>query len=48
VSVTRLEATYISNSPLIEQMYIYGSGLYSYLLAVVVPSAGGEPLTNDV
>ena len=40
VSVGRLEATYAGNSDLINQMYIYGSGLRSYLLAVVVPSEG--------
>ena len=40
VSVGRLEATYSGNSDLINQMYIYGSGLRSYLLAVVVPSEG--------
>ena len=40
VSVSRLEAVYSGSSPLIHQMYIYGSGLRSYLLAVVVPSPG--------
>ena len=45
VSVGRLEATYSGNSDLINQMYIYGSGLRSYLLAAVVPSEGesGHP-----
>lgn len=38
VSTSRLEATYAGNSDLIHQMYIYGSGLRSYLLAAVVPS----------
>ena len=40
VSVSRLEQDYIGSSPLIHQMFIYGSGLRSYLLAVVVPSPG--------
>ena len=40
VSVSRLEAIYQGSSALIHQMYIYGSGLRSYLLAVVVPSKG--------
>ena len=38
VSVGRLEATYAGNSDLINQMYIYGSSLRSYLLATVIPS----------
>ena len=38
MSTSRLEATYAGNSDLIHQMYIYGSGLRSYLLAAVVPS----------
>ncbi len=33
---------YAGNSDLIHQMYIYGSGLRSYLLAAVVPSKGGS------
>ena len=39
----RLEAVYAGSSPLIHQMYIYGSGLRSYLLAVVIPSPGAAP-----
>lgn len=40
VSISRLEVAYSGNSDLINQMYIYGSGLRSYLLAAVVPSEG--------
>ena len=36
----RLEATYLGNSDLIHQMYIYGSARRSCLLAAVVPSKG--------
>ena len=45
VSVGRLEALYSGSSQLIHQMYIYGTGLRSYLLAVVVPSEGAAPHT---
>ena len=37
VAVSRLEALY-STSPLIHQIYIYGSSERSFLLAVVVPT----------
>ncbi|SPM36796.1 oxidoreductase, partial [Mycobacterium rhizamassiliense] len=40
VAVSRLEALY-STSPLIHQIYIYGSSERSFLLAVVVPTEGG-------
>ena len=48
VSVSRLEAVYSGSSPLIHQMYIYGSGLRSYLLAVVIPSPGVAPHKGNV
>ncbi len=44
MSLSRLEATYVGNSGMIDQMHMYGSGLYAYLLAVVVPSAGKAPV----
>ena len=37
VATSRLEGLYVSRSPFIRQMYVYGNGLRSYLLAVVVP-----------
>ena len=40
VSLGRLEATYSGSTPVIDQIYIYGSSLHSHLLAVVVPSEG--------
>lgn len=38
VAVGPLETTYLVNSPLIEQIFLYGSSYRSYLLAVVVPN----------
>ncbi|MEG8182924.1 AMP-binding protein [Nocardia terpenica] len=38
VAVSKLEALYIS-SPLVRQMYVYGSSERAYLLAVIVPTA---------
>ena len=44
VSVSRLEQEYIGASAMIHQMFIYGTSVRSYLLAIVVPSAGAmEP-----
>lgn len=40
VAVGPLEATYLGNSSLIEQCFVYGSSYRSYLLAVVVPDIG--------
>ena len=40
VSLSRLEQEYIGVSGLIFQMFLYGNGLRSYLLAVIVPSPG--------
>jgi fatty acid CoA ligase FadD9 len=37
VSVSRLEELYVGGSPYIGQVYLHGSSLWSYLLAVVVP-----------
>jgi fatty acid CoA ligase FadD9 len=37
VATSRLEGLYASRSPFIRQIFVYGSGLHSYLLAVVVP-----------
>jgi fatty acid CoA ligase FadD9 len=37
VATSRLEGLYGSRSPFIRQIYIYGSGYHSYLVAVVVP-----------
>ncbi|MFT4055695.1 MAG: carboxylic acid reductase [Novosphingobium sp.] len=37
VAVGPLETTYLGNSALIEQIFLYGSSYRSYLLAVVVP-----------
>lgn len=37
VTISRLEAVYVA-SPLIQQVYVYGSSERSYLLAVIVPS----------
>jgi fatty acid CoA ligase FadD9 len=37
VSVSRLEELFVAGSPFIGQMFLHGSGLWSYLLAVVVP-----------
>lgn len=39
VSVSRLEGMYVSKSPFIEQIYIYGNSARAYLLAVLVPNA---------
>jgi fatty acid CoA ligase FadD9 len=39
VATTRLEGVYASGSPFLEQVFLYGNGLRSYLLAVVVPDA---------
>jgi fatty acid CoA ligase FadD9 len=38
VAVSRLEELFAAGSPYIRQMYLYGSSLWSYLLAVVVPA----------
>ncbi len=37
VATSRLEGLFASRSPFIRQVYLYGSGVRSYLLAVVVP-----------
>lgn len=37
VATTRLEGLFVSRSPFIRQMFIYGNGFHSFLLAVVVP-----------
>ncbi|WP_437677068.1 thioester reductase domain-containing protein [Sorangium sp. So ce131] len=37
VSTSRLEGIYAAMSPFIQQIYVYGSSLRAYLLAVVVP-----------
>lgn len=37
VATSRLEGLFASRSPYIRQIYVYGNGLRSYLLAVVVP-----------
>jgi fatty acid CoA ligase FadD9 len=37
VSVSRLEELYVAGSPFIGQIFLYGTSLWSYLLAVVVP-----------
>jgi fatty acid CoA ligase FadD9 len=37
VSVSRLEELFVAGSPFIGQMFLHGTGLWSYLLAVVVP-----------
>lgn len=37
VATSRLEGLYASRSPFIKQIFVYGSGMYAYLLAVVVP-----------
>ncbi|MBX3203457.1 MAG: thioester reductase domain-containing protein [Labilithrix sp.] len=37
VATSRLEGLFSSQSPFIRQIYLYGNGLRSYLLAVVVP-----------
>lgn len=37
VAVGPLETTYMGNSPLIQQIFVYGSSYRSFLLAVVVP-----------
>ncbi len=42
VSTSRLEELYAAGSPLVRQIFLYGSGLYAYLLAVVVPR-GAKP-----
>ena len=38
VATTRLEAIYASGSPFIGQIYLYGTGFHSFLLAVIVPN----------
>src|SRR6476661_7552013 len=46
VTVAKLEAVF-GNSPLVQQIYVYGNSAHSYLLAVVVPSE--EALaSNDI
>ncbi|RFD25186.1 oxidoreductase [Mycobacterium uberis] len=45
VTVAKLEAVF-GNSPLVQQIYIYGNSAYSYLLAVVVPTENALA-TND-
>jgi fatty acid CoA ligase FadD9 len=37
VSVSRLEELFVAGSPFIGQMFLHGTSLWSYLLAVVVP-----------
>ena len=41
VAPERLEMFYVNNSPLISQMYIYGSSLQTNVVAVVVPHQDG-------
>ncbi len=40
VSLWRLESYYAGGSGVIDQIYLYGSGVRSYLLAVIVPNLG--------
>ena len=40
VATSRLEGLYASRSSFIRQIYLYGNGLRSYLLALVVPDLG--------
>jgi fatty acid CoA ligase FadD9 len=42
VNVSRLEELYVGGSPFIGQVYLQGSGLWSYLLGVVVPEGGAD------
>ncbi len=42
VSTSRLEELFSANSPYIRQVYVHGSSLQSYLLAVVVPTGGAD------
>jgi fatty acid CoA ligase FadD9 len=42
VATSRLEGLYVSRSPFIRQMYIYGDGRHSYLLAVIVPDLAAD------
>ncbi|RDI54068.1 carboxylic acid reductase [Nocardia mexicana] len=46
VAVSRLEAAY-STSPLVEQIFVHGSGERAYLLAVIVPTAEALDLPRD-
>ena len=39
VNVSRLEELYQSESPFLEQVYLYGNAWHSYIVAVLVPSA---------
>ncbi len=45
VSVSRLEERYVAGSPFIRQIFIHGSGLWAYLLAVVVPEGTADKAT---
>ncbi len=47
VQLSRLEATFLAGSGLIEQIFLYGSPWRSYLLAVVVPSPLLKASTED-
>lgn len=47
VNASRLEELFWSQSPFIEQAYLYGNPLYSYLLAVLVPSAAAVERAGD-
>ena len=42
VSTSRLEELFSAGSPFIRQVYVHGSSLYAYLLAVVVPTGGAD------
>jgi len=42
VSVSRLEELFVAGSPFIGQMFLHGTSLWSYLLAVVVPAGNAD------
>ena len=42
VSVSRLEELFVAGSPFIGQMFLHGTSLWSYLLAVVVPAGDAD------
>ena len=47
VAVSRLEAVFV-NSPLVRQIFVYGSSERAYLLAVIVPTEDAIKRTRDV
>ena len=47
VAVSRLEAVFV-NSPLVRQIFVYGSSERAYLLAVVVPTEDALRRVGDV